>query len=72
MLAFESGALVPEALQGVLSGSTLVLPLKYGEEPLGIAVLPIGERDGLFYETLAEVLGIVLKGLQVRRRADAR
>lgn len=72
MLSFESSALVPEGMRGVLSGSTVVLPLKYGEEPLGIAVVPIGERDGLFYETLAEVLGIVLKGLQVRRRADAR
>ncbi len=72
MLAFESGALVPEALHGVLAASTVVVPLKYGDEPLGIAVLPIGDRDGLFFETLAEVFGIVLKGLQVRRRAEAR
>jgi hypothetical protein len=48
------------------------LPLKYGEEPLGIAVLPFSERDGLFYETLGEVLSIVLKSLEVRRRAEAR
>ncbi len=72
MLAFDSGALVPDALAGVLAGSSVVLPLKYREEPLGIAVVPVGERDGVFYETLAEVLGIVLKGLQLRRRADAR
>jgi DNA-binding LacI/PurR family transcriptional regulator len=72
MLSFESSALVPEALHAALSGSSVVLPLKYGEEPLGIAVLPLAERDGLFYETLGEVLGIVLKGLEVRRRAEAR
>jgi hypothetical protein len=72
MLAFESSALVPEPLQAVLSGSSVVLPLKYGEEPLGIAVLPFSERDGLFYETLGEVLSIVLKSLEVRRRAEAR
>lgn len=72
MLPFDSGALVPDALKGVLRASSVVLPLKYREEPLGIAVLPLGDRDGAFYETLAEVLGIVLKGLQVRRRAESR
>ena len=44
------------------------MPLKYGEEPLGVAVIPASARDGLFYETLAEALGIVLKGLSVKRR----
>ena len=58
MLPFDSGALVPETLKSILSASSVVLPLKYGEEALGIAALPIGERDGIFYETLAEVFGV--------------
>lgn len=68
MVKFAAGSLVPEGFEHLLARSVFVMPLKYGEEPLGVAVLPASVRDGLFYETLAEALGIVLKGLSVKRR----
>ncbi len=72
MVPFLRERLVPEALDGLLEKSAFVLALKYGEEPLGVAVLCSSDRNGTSYETLAEVFGIVLKALQVRRRAEVR
>jgi hypothetical protein len=68
LVSFSARALLPEGLEELLSGSVVVLPVKYAEEPLGLAVFSVGARPGTFYETLAEVFGIVLKGLSVKRR----
>ncbi|HEY3498778.1 MAG TPA: substrate-binding domain-containing protein, partial [Polyangiaceae bacterium] len=70
LVRYPAPELVPQAFEKLLSRSLYVLPLRYGTEELGIAVVPASNHDGTFYETLAEVFGIVLKGIQVRRAAQ--
>lgn len=69
---YPAKALVPPAFAHLAKRSVVALPLSYGEQPLGLAVLPASDRDGAFYDVLAEVFGVVLKALEVRRRADSR
>jgi DNA-binding LacI/PurR family transcriptional regulator len=66
MAEFPAHEFAPQEFRALHSNSALVLPLCYGGEALGVAVLPVGYHDGSFYETLAEMFGIVLKGLQQR------
>jgi DNA-binding LacI/PurR family transcriptional regulator len=72
MQTFSAKALVPEGFEQLRACSVFVLPLRYGGQALGVAVVPAGEREGSFYEVIAEVFGTVLKALEVRRRADSR
>ncbi|HEV8550046.1 MAG TPA: substrate-binding domain-containing protein [Polyangiaceae bacterium] len=71
MARYARKALVPPGFEHLAARSVIVLPVCYGEQPLGIAVLPALDRDGSFHEVLAEVFGVVLKALEVRRRADS-
>jgi DNA-binding LacI/PurR family transcriptional regulator len=72
MICYPANALVPPGFEHLTARSCFVMPLKYGEDGLGLAVVPASDRDGGFYAVLSEVFGIVLKALEVRRRADAR
>ena len=70
LVRYAANALVPPGFEKLLARSLYVLPLRYGTEELGVAAVPASQHDGTFYETLAEVFGIVLKGIQVRRAAQ--
>jgi len=72
MLRYPAHDIVPPGFDSLKSRSVFVVPLRYGDQALGLAVLPASDRDGSIYDTLAEVFGSVLKALEVRRRADAR
>jgi hypothetical protein len=72
MTRYATTALVPPGFEHLTTRSVCVLPLCYGEQSLGIAVVPASARAGSFYELLGEVFGVVLKALEVRRRADAK
>ncbi len=72
MLRYPAKDIVPPGFEVLKSRSVFVVPLRYDNQPLGLAVLPASDRDGTFYDTLAEVFGTVLKALEVRRRAEAR
>jgi DNA-binding LacI/PurR family transcriptional regulator len=72
MARYPAKELVPPGFEHLLARSVLVLPLCYGEESVGLTLVPAGERDGAFYEVLAEVFGAVVKALEVRRRAESR
>jgi sigma-B regulation protein RsbU (phosphoserine phosphatase) len=63
---FPAHDFAPREFEGLHSRSSIVLPLSYGGESLGVAMLPVSHHDGDFYETLAEIFGIVLKGMQQR------
>lgn len=71
-VTYPTRKLVPPGFPNLHQRSVLVLPLCYGPELLGVAVLPAVEGDGALYETLAETFGIVLKSMDLRRRAEAR
>ena len=62
----------PPGFEHLLARSALVLPLCYAEDSVGLTLMPLGDRDGAFYEILAEVFGAVVKALDVRRRAESR
>lgn len=64
--------LLPAAFEGLLSRSLYVLPARYGEQALGVVLLPVCGHDGSVYETLAEVFGIALKGIEMRRKSEQR
>jgi DNA-binding LacI/PurR family transcriptional regulator len=72
MLRYPAKELVPPGFEHLNARSVFVLPLCYGEDAVGLTVVPASDRDGGFYETLAEVFGGVLKALEVRRRAEGR
>jgi DNA-binding LacI/PurR family transcriptional regulator len=72
MQRYPANALVPPGFEHFEGRSVFVLPLCYGEESVGLTVIPASERDGAFYEVLAEVFGSVVKALEVRRRAETR
>jgi hypothetical protein len=72
MVPFSGKKLVPPGLERLLLRSAFVLPLCYGEESLGIAVIEAGDREGIVYETLAEVFSVVTKAIGLRRRAEGR
>jgi DNA-binding LacI/PurR family transcriptional regulator len=69
---YPARTLVPPGFESLEHRSVLVLPICYGPELLGVAVLPAVDGDGALYETLAETFGIVLKSMDLRRRAEAR
>ena len=71
LTTFDATELVPPAFENLRTSSCLILPLTCGSETLGIFAAPTSARDGVFYETLAELLGTVLKVLDLRRGADA-
>jgi len=70
MTTFDAWQLVPPAFDHLRSSSCLVLPLTFGPQTLGAAVLPAIDRDGNFYEALRELFCTVLKVLELRRRAE--
>ena len=72
MLRYPSKELVPTGFEHLRTRSVFVMPLRYGEQALGVAVVPASDRDGSFYRILPDVFGVVLKALEVRRRADSR
>lgn len=63
MAEFPAHEFAPREFEGLHSRSSIVLPLTYGGEALGVAMLPVSAHDGNFHETLAEIFSIVLKGL---------
>jgi DNA-binding LacI/PurR family transcriptional regulator len=67
MATFEGHELVPASFVGLKRRSVFVIPLTCGPQTLGITVVPAGNLDGGFYETLAELFATVLKVLEVRR-----
>jgi DNA-binding LacI/PurR family transcriptional regulator len=69
MATFDARELVPSRFEHLRTRSALVLPLTSGERMVGVAVLPASDRDGAFYETIAQLFGTVLKVLELRRRA---
>jgi hypothetical protein len=71
-VSYPARQLVPPGFASLQHRSVLVLPLCYGAELLGVAVLPAVDGDGALYESLAETFGIVLKSMDLRRRAEAR
>jgi DNA-binding LacI/PurR family transcriptional regulator len=72
MTRYPAKDLVPPDFEHMKSRSLFVMPLCYGEQAVGLAVMTASDRDGAFYEVLADVFGMVLKSLEVRRRAEAR
>jgi DNA-binding LacI/PurR family transcriptional regulator len=70
MTRYSTLRLVPPAFEHLTKRSIFALPLRYGEQALGLAIVPASERDGTFYDNLSELFGVVLKALEVRRRAD--
>jgi len=72
MQRYPAREIVPPGFDSLSSRSVFVLPLCYDGRALGLAVLPASDRDGTFYDTLADVFGSVLKALEVRRRAEGR
>jgi len=70
MATFDARELAPLRFEHLNARSAVVLPLRSGAELLGVAVMPATDRDGTFYETLAELFGSVLKVLDLRRRAS--
>lgn len=71
MAEFPAHDFAPREFTGLHSRSAIVLPLTYGGEALGVAMLPLSHHDGTFYEILAEMFGIVLKGLRQRNQKPA-
>jgi hypothetical protein len=69
---YPSRELIPPGFPNLRKKSVLVLPLCYGEELLGIAILPVLEGDGSLYEALAETFGVALKSMDLRRKLEAR
>ena len=69
---YPSRELIPPGFPNLRKKSVLVLPLCYGDELLGIAVLPVIEGDGSLYEALAETFGVALKSMDLRRKLEAR
>jgi len=70
MATFDARELAPLRFEHLNASSVVVLPLRSAAELLGVAVMPATDRDGTFYETLAELFGSVLKVLDLRRRAS--
>jgi hypothetical protein len=71
-VTYPTREIVPPTFPNLRRKSVLVLPLCYGDELLGIAVLPVVEGDGSLYEALAETFGVVLKSMELRRKVEAR
>lgn len=69
MATFDARELAPLRFEHLNARSAVVLPLTSGAELLGVAVMPATDRDGAFYEMLAELFGSVLKVLDLRRKA---
>jgi ABC-type sugar transport system substrate-binding protein len=72
MLTYPAKELVPPGFEHLKQRSVFVMPLLYGQQALGLAVVPASAHDGSFYEVLTDVFGVILKALEVRRRADSR
>jgi DNA-binding LacI/PurR family transcriptional regulator len=72
MTCYPATDLVPPGFEQLVTRSCFVMPLRYAEQALGLAVVSASDRDGGFYEVLSDVFGVVLKALEVRRRADGR
>lgn len=72
LASYPGQGLAPRDFEGMHHRSLFVLPLRYGEQPMGIVLLPVCGQDGSVYETLAEVFGIALKGIEMRRKAEGR
>jgi sigma-B regulation protein RsbU (phosphoserine phosphatase) len=71
-VTYPTRQIVPPGFPNLRRRSVLALPLCYGDELLGIAVMPAIDGDGSLYESLAQCFGVVLKSMDLRRRAEAR
>jgi hypothetical protein len=71
-VTYPTRQIVPPGFPNLRRRSVLALPLCYGDELLGIAVMPAIDGDGSLYESLAQSFGVVLKSMDLRRRAEAR
>jgi DNA-binding LacI/PurR family transcriptional regulator len=69
---FPAHELLPPEFNRLRTTSSFVLPVSYGAQSLGIAVLPASIASGTLGEGLAEAFGVALKGLEVLRRAEAK
>ena len=69
LTAFDARLLLPTSFEELSVRSSLVMPLTCGPQSLGVAVIPASDRDGKFYETLAELFATILKVLELRRGA---
>ncbi len=65
--SYPARELAPPEFVGLSTQSVFVLPAVYADQLLGVALLPVCGHDGSVYETLAEVFGIALKGVEMRR-----
>lgn len=72
LASYPGQSLAPRDFEGMHHRSLFVLPVRYGEQAMGVVLLPVCGHDGTVYETLAEVFGIALKGIEMRRKAESR
>jgi hypothetical protein len=66
---YPASALIPPDFGRLRRQSSVVIPLTYGTEPLGIAVVPARPTDRRTYDRLRPVLATALKGMQLARLA---
>ena len=67
---YPANALIPPDFTRLRQQSVIVIPLTYGTEPLGIAVLPARSTERRIYDLLRNVLATALKGMQLARLAQ--
>lgn len=67
---YPAHQLIPPDFSGMKRQSVVVLPLTYGTESLGIAILPARSSERRTYELLRDVMGTALKGRMLARAAQ--
>lgn len=66
---YPGSLVVPPEFVRLRAQSSVLMPLTYGTEALGIAILPARPVDRRIYELLRPVLATTLKGMQLARLA---
>jgi hypothetical protein len=66
---YPASALIPPDFVRMRGQSVVVLPLTYGTEGLGIAVVPARSSERRTYELLRDVLATAMKGMLLARHA---
>lgn len=67
---YPAQALIPPDFSAMKRQSVVVLPLTYGAESLGIAIVPARSSERRTYELLRDVLATALKGRMLARAAQ--
>ena len=67
---YPARALIPPDFSAMRRQSVVVMPLTYGAESLGIAILPARSSERRIYELLRDVLGTALKGRMLARASQ--